>query len=176
MKDSPAPDITGPAGKEHAPQKKSTLGKKIVYIIIAFALLNAVFTTQPHYVISGDRINIHMYGPMFSAAYRHFTGGYEMRFDDIANIELLPYSARQLGRMIEDLYVPALTTGRGGRMTIGRYSGRYRLHVRLEEEASPTVWITRRTAVPVLLSFRESILTEGLYRHLTAAWRRYQAN
>ena len=150
--------------------------RAIIGIVVFFFLLDmaVLILTSPHYFINDDRIDIHMYARNSGFLYLIGRSGYEVRFDDIANIELLPYSARQLGRMIDDLNIPAPTTGRRGRMAIGRYSGRYRLHVRLDEAASPTIWLTRRTAVPVLISFRESSRTEELYRELAAAWRRYR--
>ena len=176
--DLPQTDIADKAEKP-----EGTLGKSIrafLSIVACLFLLDMAAHVLsggalPHYFINDDRINIHMYERNLGIGFLYLMGrsGYEIRFGDIEEITLLPYSARQLGRIINDLYVPAPTGGRHRRFAVARYSGRYRLHVRLDEAASPTLWVTRRASVPVLISFRDSSRTEALFSSLSTAWRQY---
>jgi len=131
-------------------------------------------------VIWDDGFAIHMHERgIISQISSIMTGGYEVRFYDITNIELLPYSASDLGDMIDDLRVPAIREGgRYSRVVYAGYVGNYRLHVFLGagDRGAPTIWITRYESAPILLSFRQdgrasnAGRTERLYSRLVAAW------
>jgi len=130
---------------------------------------------------NGINISLHLSGP--SALIAELTnGGYEVRFDNIVDIELLPYSARQLSQRIDDLLVPPArdyaTARREPQIVLARYAtnNNHRLHISLIEYAAPTIWITRYEGVPVLLSFRYGYETEALYEQIVKAWERWQAS
>jgi len=146
-----------------------------VIVILLFAAGEYAF--QNPFMIREDRVNLHLNERGIGAVVSILTGGYEIYFSNIADIELLPYSARQLGDTIANLHIPR--SGGGG--TTPRYlavqytrGGHYRVHVSTRQGSAPTIWITRYEGVPVLLSFHDSAWTEWLHWHLRAAWREYR--
>jgi len=159
------------------PKKKSNRAIEIILGLAALAALIFIGTLSHDepVVIGEDGISIYLHqGYIWS----RWTGGYEVRFDDIANIELSPHSAWQLGQVTDNLSVPqARPLGRGTRgmpvITTAAYDtgGNHRLHISLFPDAFYTIWITRYEDVPVLLSFRYGIYTQALYEQLVAAWR-----
>jgi len=176
------------SNKKKRPAKKepSILKRAMTAVLVIAVIITGIFILQLRpenpVIISEDEISIylHKFGPAYF--WTLLTGGYGVRFDDIADIELLPYSARQLGDRIEDLRVPALREHRLGSssplVVLARYAdgGKYRLHVSLFPDASPTIWITRYEGVPVLLSFRDGSRTEALYELLVTALEQWQAS
>jgi len=148
-----------------------------IFIVVLFISIT-MEALLPPVSISKDRVNVYMYTGTAVAPISFLTGGYIVSFDDIADIERLPYSAAQLGYMIDSLHVPAYHYSSSPihrQVTVGGYRGEYRLHVSLFPEASPTIWITRYENVPVLLSFRQSHETEALYEQLMEAWEAWQS-
>jgi len=161
--------------------------KDLLTIIVMLALFVAIIliinlrSSEP-IVIDEDRISIYLHqrGPYYIIA--RLRGGYEVRFDDIAEINLLPYSAAHLSNTIDNLHMPPLrdgaSTNQDARRAVARYDdgNHHRIHVSLFPEASPTIWITRYEGVPVLLSFRYGHETEALYEQIVDAWERWQAS
>lgn len=159
--------------------------RKFVIAVAMLLFAGAIFfvlslrSNEP-VIINEDRINIYLHetGSYYITA--RLRGGYEVCFADIAEIALLPYSASQLGNMIESLDVPALRTGYspqfGTSLFTASYVSRrnYRIHVSLFPDAAPTIWITRYENVPVLLSFRYAYQTEALYVQIVTAWEQWQ--
>jgi len=145
----------------------------IIILITAFGTVATHFIL-PDYDIRNDRLVIFMHEGIFVPSMDLLRGGYHVRFDDIADIELRPYSARQLANMTSGLRVPARTSGRHRRSTVHRYYGRFRLQVSRLDDASPTIWVTRHANYPVLISFARGYRTRELYANLTAAWLAWQ--
>jgi len=174
-----------PREKEKREKKRK---ERITGIIIAVILIPVgfifFFTNSEDVTISEDRINIYLHLDGTSALLARIAGGYEVRFDDIADIELLPYSANQLGDRIENLNVPPLTyrASWGARVTAAGYDSgftgdrNHRIHISLYPDAAPTIWITRHENAPVLLSFRYGYETEALYERIVTAWEQWQAS
>ena len=158
--------------------KRKRLPKWLEFcLVVGFLVLLVAgyrfITSGPAVEISDGMINIHLHSRHYFSA-----RNYEVLIDDIANIELLPYSARQLSDRIDDLSVPRYQYVRPCRdatriTTRAGYTsnGNYRLHVSLHSDAAPTIWITRYEGVPVLLSFRYGDSTIRLYERLVEAWR-----
>jgi len=119
---------------EKSPQKSKKRG--IISIVLVMLFYVVVFATQTYVrnnavVIHYDRVTIHAQTRAFNgqALLSILTGGYEVLFEDIANIELLPYSARQLNDMIDSLNVPDLGGGPASwavREQYAGYRGEYR--------------------------------------------------
>jgi len=147
----------------------------IIILITAFGTVASKFIL-PDYDIRDDRLVIFMHEGLFVPSVDLLMGGYHVRFDDIADIELRPYSARQLANMTSGLRVPARTSGRHRIYTAHGYYGRFRLHVSRLDDASPTIWVTRHANYPVLISFARGYRTRELYANLTAAWRAWQTD
>jgi len=108
-------------------------------------------------------------------------GSYEVRFADIVSIELLPFSAAQLASIICDLQIPVyqpVASRPGFRITMAGYFRGSRLHVHLNPDSSYTIWITRLTGTPVLISRSSNYQTwiEQTYQHITRQWHSYIAD
>jgi len=162
--------------KEKSRKRKLKQGKpSLIRNVIVIALIAiASLTFISHFVIlislpvtiRANSIHIHQGTPLLLSTVSLITGGYEVPFDDIADIELLRYSARELGDMIDDLRVPRpRSRGRYIREWQG-YSGIYRLHVALNDGANRTIWITRYSGGPVLISRTNGWETINLYERL----------
>ena len=155
---------------------KKEIGKiqKVLYFIIFPILFVGIVATGianriAPVTIHSDRITIHLHEMYHSAAVSLLTGGYEVRFDDIASIELMHVNAWQLGQSIDGLHIPTFLRGR--RVGAAQYSGSYRIHVSLDPHAPRRlIWITRRANVPVLISYHIGNKTEEMYEHLIIAW------
>jgi len=173
--------------RDWEPTKKQKIVAAIIFLLILIVSVGSCqHTINNPVIIRENRINIHMHQEapvdwprgIFSVV----TGGYEVLFDDVINIELLSHSVTQLSNMIDSLDAPSLRRGYspnfGSRQTVAGYvSNRsYRLHVSLFPDAIPTIWITRYAGVPVLLSFRYGHETEALYEQIVEAWERWQAS
>ena len=161
--------------------------KKIIPVIVVIAVVVSAFfilnlSNDEPVVIGENGISIYLHQDGVYYIIARIRGGYEVRFEDITNIELLPYSARQLNERVDNLTVPRgrlyATAGREPITIVARYDdGNYhRLHVSLFPDASPTIWITRYEGVPVLLSFRYGHETEALYEQIVEAWEQWQAS
>ena len=182
---SGTPDRDGFVMKRHDGKQARKKARLRSYVILGIALLliggrfaATEYVDANPVIIREDGFAIHMHERgIISQISSILTGGYEVRFDDIASIELLPYSARELEDMIDDLRVPVLRQSRyGNRVVYAGYVGNYRLHIFLGTSASSTIWITRYEGSPILLSFRQdghssnAGRTEWLYSRLIAAW------
>ena len=159
-------------------QKKKRKSQRIInfivfpLIIVSFAATGIANLADP-VIMRENSFVIHLHNVHVNAAVSLLTGGYEVRYDDMEAIELLHFNAWQLGQMIDDLYVPEFRRGR--RTGVAMNSGDYRLHVSLDPHAPRlTIWITRRTGTPVLISFHDGEQTESLYKKLTEAVLSYQ--
>jgi len=165
-------------------EKKSSKIKKIIPTAILILVGAGVmfllgYTPEEDITIRENRVSVHLHAQGFFTA---LAGGYDVHFDDIADIELLPYSARQLSEKIDDLTVPRgrlyRTANREPIITVARYDdeSNHRIHVSLFPDAAPTIWITRYENGPVLLSFRYGYETEALYKQIVEAWEQWQAS
>jgi len=161
-----------------SPRERARRKDRIISIIVVLMVIPLgfvfLFRNSEDITLSDDKINIYLYVSGIAAIQAMITGGYEVYFDDIVDIELLPFSARQLGDRIDGLTVPPLIqTFR----STAQYDveGNHRLHISLYADASPTIWITRYENVPVLLSFRYGHETEALYEQIVDAWLRSKA-
>jgi hypothetical protein len=142
----------------------------IVVIIGIFTVVVALFT--PCYTVRDDRLTLRGGGTQIFnlISLEQLRGGYQVHYSDIVNIELLPYSARQLEEIIEGLHVPSVTRERS--MVI-RYVGDFRLHVNFYDPHNRTIMINRHTGTPVLISLTNN-RTPALYEELVAAFERWQ--
>ena len=164
-------------GIDKGPPKR-TLKKKIAIFLLAALSLSAFIYSFfiPLYVIEDDRMTIYrldslpLLSPVVHIIQFWTDSGYVVYFSDIADIKLLPYSARQLSEMIDDLHVPPRRGGHRASGIATGYFGNYYLNVMRVDNRFPTIWIERYDRVPVLFSFNSSS-TEQIYERLTMAWR-----
>jgi len=170
--------------KKRSSRKKTMINVLVAVVIItvcATLLFIGTLSGEP-ITVSEEDISIYLHQESVDYIIARLRGGYKVRFDDIADIALSPYSARQLGDRINDLHLPALREGwvgsYGPRVATASYDleENYRIHVSLFPDASPTIWITRYANVPVLLSFHYSHETEALYEQIVDAWEQWQAS
>ena len=163
--------------KKEKSKKEKVITACIIVGMLVFVVLVAFSSDEV--TIREDGISIYLHQDGIDNLW---AGGYEVRFDDIADIELLPYSARQLGDRIEGLSVPSpgryrnRASGPYTTVTVARYDSEnnHRLHVSRLPEDAPTIWITRYENVPVLLSFQNGSETEALYEQLVTAWEQWR--
>jgi len=154
---------------------KYKLGTIFVVVFLASAVI-VMFV--PNYVIRDDRVTFYITGGPFTpgSLIHVLRGGYTVYFDDIADIELLHYSARQIALRTDGLSLPVLTGG-GNSMT-NRYSGNFRIIVNVHDTNNRTIWINRHTGTPVLISFTNPqanmVYTEVIYEELITAFESWQ--
>ena len=153
----------------------------LVFVLLIFSVLILILEfSRPESIIfhdDGFEINLFRHVPIseiFSPA-----GGYFVSFEDIIEIELMPYSATELGRMTDGLNVPAYRPGgnRPRRTAAGYFDG-VRMHVDLAPNSSHTLWITRSNGSDILISHHASGGDEWidwLYRRIMFDLRRLAA-
>ena len=175
---------------------KKTIRTAVTVISIIFFLAFAGLLILNYYVVTisdnrpvvmhDNRIEINLFhfpsAPFSPFGIRYLIrGGYIVHFSEIAGIELMPYSVAQLSGHIPALQLPAYQRRHadpGFRLSVGGYFRGTRLHVHLNPESSHTIWITRHTDAPVLISHssQQQAWVERTYRQLSQAWREYTSS
>jgi hypothetical protein len=119
---------------------------------------------------SDDAIHIHIYTLLPFGVFSVLTGGYEVPFDDIENVELLPYSSRQLSNMIDGLSVPPIARGNRSQIFSG-YRGSYRLFVYTGPTvATPTLYISRYQGRSIVINSAGGWVVYNMYETVVDAW------
>ena len=136
----------------------------ISFFILAIILIIATFYTSS-YSVRENSLTIYRGRGLLVFSY-FFTDGYKVDFADIADIELLPYSPRELSETIDN-YAYRMA----GDAMIGYIEGFY-LNASEGGRNSPTIWITRYSGTPMVLQFPHG-RTERLYEEFSVAWRTY---
>jgi len=174
--------------------KETIIGFIVAAGFFLFLLFGDIFLDEitPLYVIHDDRLELMMYERMPRAGryggpggrttiWFQLFGGYQVSFEDIERIGLLPHSAVELSRRIEGLDVrPAGEREFGVYAGLHGYRGDFYLHVSRREGDAPTLVIERHSNPTILLSYRRHShrhQIRNLYRDLSIAYRRWrQAN
>jgi len=139
-------------------------------LIVVFWGSHAIIINFFPVTTTDDTIRIHLHAPF--AIVSVLSGGYEVPLDDIYSVELLPYSARQLSNMIDDLNMPRIQRGNRSQ-TFSGYMGSYRLFVYTGPTvATPTLYISRYQGRSIVINSAGGWVVYNMYETIMDAWGR----